>query len=105
MDGTCWIAILRPEATFRRADANADGGVTISDGVRILNALFLGSAALDCLDAADANDDSAVNLSDPLAIFGFLFLGGAVPPSPGPSSCGPDPTADGLTCVTPPACP
>jgi hypothetical protein len=31
-----------------------------------------------------------------VVILQFLFLGGTAPPEPGPATCGPDPTADGL---------
>jgi hypothetical protein len=51
------------------------------------------------VDAADANDDGGVNLSDPVWIYNFLFQGGPPPPAPGPTSCGPDPTADSLICL------
>ena len=62
--------------------------------------LFLGALAPSCMDAADANDDGKVDLSDAVFGFGYLFLGKEPPPSPGPSSCGPDPTQDGLpSCI------
>jgi hypothetical protein len=87
-----------PFPIFRRGDANDDGRTDISDGVRILNFLFVGGAVVLCPDAADANDDQAVNISDPSFIFSFLFLGGPVPPAPGPSPnpCCSDPTPDDL---------
>lgn len=90
--------LLGGDARFRRGDSNGDGKIDIADGVRILNALFLGTAALDCKDAADTNDSGDVDLSDGVAVFNFLFLGGAKPPSPGPNDCGGDPTADTLIC-------
>jgi hypothetical protein len=43
--------------SFVRADANGDPKLDISDAVTVLNYLFLGDAAPDCLDAADTNDD------------------------------------------------
>jgi hypothetical protein len=85
---------------FRRADANQDGSVNLSDGVFIQNWLFQSpSPSPHCMDAADANDDEGVNLSDPVWIYNFLFQGGPPPPAPGPTSCGPDPTADALLCL------
>ena len=81
---------------FRRGDADATGLVDLSDGIAILNALFLGAGPLACPDAADADDDGALNLTDAIAVLLHLFAGGAEPPAPGPGSCGPDPSADGL---------
>jgi diadenosine tetraphosphatase ApaH/serine/threonine PP2A family protein phosphatase len=85
-----------PEPTFRRGDADGTGTVELTDAVLVLNWLFLGSAAPGCADAADANDDGKVDLSDPVQVLGFLFLGSAAPPSPGPETCGDDPTDDDL---------
>jgi len=36
------------------------------------------------------------DLTDAIAALQFLFMGGAPPASPGPTTCGPDPTADTL---------
>jgi hypothetical protein len=62
----------------------------------------------DCLDAADADDNGQVQLTDAVRILGFLFLGTAPLPAPfdppGPS-CGPDPTEDGIGCLSSSACP
>ena len=87
-------------ATFRRGDATGDGGTDITDGVFVLNYLFLGTRAPDCLDAADADDNGNVDLSDAIRILNFLFLGGPEPPAPGPAACGPDSADDNLAdCV------
>ncbi|MGQ9590329.1 MAG: LamG-like jellyroll fold domain-containing protein [Planctomycetota bacterium] len=81
-------------ANFRRGDANADGGMNITDGIFVLNYLFLGGPAPTCLDAADSNGDNALNITDGIYILNYLFLGGTAPPEPGPDVCGPDPDAD-----------
>jgi tetratricopeptide (TPR) repeat protein len=89
-----------PPPRFHRGDADADGKLDLSDGVSILNHLFLGGGLPLCMDAADANDDGIVDLSDAVFIFGYLFLGKESPPAPGPDICGPDPTPDSLpACV------
>jgi hypothetical protein len=86
--------------TFRRGDATGDGGTDITDGVFILNYLFLGTRAPDCLDAADTDDNGNVDLSDAIRVLNFLFLGGAAPLAPGPAACGSDPGDDALAdCV------
>ncbi|MBI4586474.1 MAG: hypothetical protein HY717_20885 [Planctomycetes bacterium] len=86
-----------PEIAFRRGDANDDGNTDISDGIEILNYLFLGTAAINCLDAADANDQEDLNITDGIHLLTFLFLGGTAIPPP-TAACGADPTADSLTC-------
>jgi subtilisin-like proprotein convertase family protein len=85
-------------APFRRGDANADGAVGITDAVVTLNALFRGAPWPACADAADADDDGSVSLTDAVYTLRYLFLSGSVPPAPGPSECGADPTEDALTC-------
>lgn len=77
---------------FRRGDIDGDGGILITDGVVLLNRLFLGRGELACPDAADADDNGLVNITDGVAVFNFLFLGGSEPAPPGPLICGPDPT-------------
>jgi len=84
------------EDDFRRGDANQSGDVDVSDGIRIVNFLFLGSAVILCFDAADANDDQHVDLSDTIYVLNWLFNGGPPPPLPGPDACGPDETDDDL---------
>jgi Dockerin type I domain len=79
---------------FRRGDANDDGSANLSDALNILNHLFSGADAPECIDAADANDDGEMNITDPLAILNFLFLGTGELPAPGPHECGFDFTLD-----------
>ena len=91
--------------SFLRGDANANGGKEITDGIFIVNHLFLGRGEPTCRDAADTNDDGDLDTSDAISLFEFLFLGGTVPPSPGPVLCGLDGTDDALTCESFAACP
>jgi hypothetical protein len=86
---------LRP---FLRGDSNQSGSVDISDGIAILNFLFLGSAGLACLEAGDADDTGTLVITDAIGLFQFLFLEGAEPHPPGPRECGLDPSADDLSC-------
>ncbi len=80
---------------FRRGNPNGDGLLDISDPLHTLFHLFAGGPA-PCPDAADADDDGYLDLSDVLLELRALFLDGPLPPDPGPASCGPDPSADGL---------
>jgi len=90
------------EPRFHRGDANGSGGIELTDGVFVLNFLFLGGPMPSCMDAADADDSGSLQLTDGVAILNFLFLGGVAPPSPGPPGqpCGPDPAlpADAIGC-------
>lgn len=69
---------------FIRGDANADGGLDVSDAVSVLLHLFSGRPAPACMDALDANDDEAVDISDGLAVLEYLFLSAGRPPAPFP---------------------
>jgi hypothetical protein len=84
-----------PRPRFRRADANADGGVNIADASFTLNYLFLGGPDPACIEAADANGDGSVNIADASFALNFLFLGGPNPPAPGSDDCGEDPDPPG----------
>lgn len=89
---------------FVRGDGNADGEVNITDGIFVLNFLFLGGPSPPCPEASDANDDGEVNITDGIYVLNFLFLGGPAPPDPG-TSCGPDPVGSpDLGCDTYESC-
>ncbi|MFN0058674.1 MAG: dockerin type I domain-containing protein [Planctomycetota bacterium] len=92
---------------FRRGDVNRDGSMNIADAVSLLSSLFVpGSPAPSCAKSADANDDGSNNIADAITILSALFVPGSPPPpAPGPITCGTDPTADALTCVTTAPCP
>lgn len=91
-------------AAFRRADANRDGRVDLSDAVSTLGSLFLGMGEIACEDAADSNDDGIVDISDVIHTLAVLYLGQGTISAPGSGVCGPDPTADSLGCVSFPPC-
>jgi hypothetical protein len=93
--------------TLVRGDANSDGDLNLTDGIRILDFLFKGGPALECEDAGDTDDNGTLEITDAIRLFGYLFLGGDNPPPavPGPSSvnyppedCGFDETEDDLGC-------
>lgn len=100
---------------FVRGDADSSGSINLTDGVAVLNYLFLGAAAPSCLDAGDFDDSGGVDLAinDAIGVFNWLFTGGAGPAPPAPvqaavteSDCGLDPTPDdGIECeVASPVC-
>src|SRR5258705_2162936 len=87
-------------ASFIRGDADASGNLDLSDGIRVLGYLFLGSpATLDCEDAADVDASGTIDLSDAVYLLSYLFLGGEAPAAPFPT-CGPNPPPGGLGCAS-----
>jgi hypothetical protein len=105
LNATIRLRVESESPAFRRGDANTDGEHEITDGIFIVNYLFLGKVEPTCRDAADTNDDGDLDTSDAISLFEYLFLGGTVPPSPGPGLCGPDDTEDALTCESFAGCP
>jgi hypothetical protein len=80
----------KPEVVFRRGDADASGGIELTDAIAVLSFLFLGGSASGCSESADADDNGSLELTDGVFILIYLFSGGAPPPDPGPVDCGPD---------------
>jgi len=60
-------------------DANADGKVSISDVVYIINYLFRGGPAPVPLQVADCNCDTQVSVADVVYLINYLFRGGPKP--------------------------
>ena len=93
---------------FNRGDPDDNGSVQLTDGIFILNFLFIGGAAPVCFDSADADNNGSVQLTDGIYLLNFLFLGGAAPVEPGTSAspCGPDPAEpeDALGCESYSSC-
>ena len=83
---------------FRRGDADGSGQINITDGIFILNFLFLGGPDPACADAADADDSAAINITDGIFVLNFLFLGGPDPAAPF-ENCGVDTTGDAPGCA------
>jgi len=82
---------------FVRGDADARGNIDLTDGIRILNWLFLGIASPGCVDAADVDRSRTVDVTDAVYLFNYLFLGGPEPPGPHPD-CGVDRSPEALGC-------
>ena len=75
------------EPTFIRGDCDGDGEVLITDGLFLLNFLFLGRRAPDCQAACDSFASGFLGTTTAVGIFEYLFLGGP-PPSPPFPECG-----------------
>ena len=91
---------------FIRGDSNRDGVRNIADPIHTINFLFVAGTAPHCLDSADINDDGFVDLADVVYQLSFIGILTAAPISfPEPNSCGIDPSADSLDCVSYSPCP
>ena len=99
LGGLEWVMNLSGTPTFRRGDINGDNQVDLSDAISGLGVLFRGTSAVDCEDARDTNDDGQFDISDAIRILSLLFGGSPPLPPPG-TSCGVDPTMDGLGCLS-----
>jgi hypothetical protein len=113
-DAVCTPVVVVVEGAggvpFVRGDADASGGINITDAIFLLGYLFQGTAAPTCLDAADVDGigANAPNITDAIFLLGYLFQGTGGPPEPAPSSaayvpgdCGLDPADDdGMGCET-----
>ncbi len=86
---------------FVRGDTNADGDINVTDGIFVLNFLFLGGQEPSCRASIDTNNDGGENITDGVYVLNFLFLGG--PDIPPPNSCG-EGLADREDCVAFPPC-
>ncbi len=82
---------------FRRGDANVDGKQDIADVVHTLAYLFRDGTPSPCMDAMDSDDNGKVDIADPIVLLQYFFSTHRPPPAPS-TTCGPDPTADSLTC-------
>ncbi len=85
---------------FLRGDADSSGIVSVLDALAILDLLFNEGSDLQCEKAGDANDTGDLTILDGLLILQYIYDDGVPPAAPGPSICGPDSTADNLTCET-----
>jgi hypothetical protein len=84
---------------FKRGDPNGDGECDISDGIFVLNFLFIGGHEPGCRKSADTDDSGEIDISDGISILNFQFLGGKPPHEPF-VTCGADATPDELSCVS-----
>ncbi|MDO8560041.1 MAG: putative metal-binding motif-containing protein [bacterium] len=100
IDNNCDGTVDEGCVTFRRGDANRSGGLDISDAIFTLKVLFVDpNLKFLCDDAADSNDDGRLDIADAKNTLGYLFTGEGNITLPGPTTPGPDPTADTLGCA------
>lgn len=86
---------------FVRGDANVDGHVDLSDGIWLLQHLFIGGPGGECLAAQDSNGDGSVDLADATQIIAYRLLDGGPPRYPYPY-CGESAIGE---CDSYPVCP
>ncbi|KAF0246240.1 MAG: outer membrane autotransporter barrel domain-containing [Planctomycetota bacterium] len=82
-----------------RGDVNSDEVVNVSDGIALLNRLYLGTGTIS-RDAADFNDDGRLDSTDAIRIFNFLYLNPNLRPAYPYPLPGWDLTPDGLDPAT-----
>jgi len=102
---TCCSIIISSDPIFLRGDPNGDAMIDVSDTIFLLLYVFGEGTEPNCLDAGDVNDDSLIDVADPIYVLDALFASAAPPPAPGFVTCGPDPTADTLSCDLYNSCP
>jgi hypothetical protein len=95
-DGQIIILGLGEIGFFRRADANQDCSVDLSDSLFTFDRLFRSTLPVPCQDAADSNDDGFADVSDGIFTLQWLFQDGSAPPPP--LHYGLDATPDALHC-------
>ena len=88
--------ISAQDEPFRRGDLSDDGGVDLTDVIKILQSLFIGGETPACLKSGDVDDNGNIEITDGIRLLTHLFIGGS-PPMPPYESCGADPTPDALT--------
>ena len=82
---------------FVRGDCLGDGNVELGDLIYMM-CIFCDPGPLFCYDACDADDNGIYDIPDPIYLLNYLFGEGVPPPAPFPN-CGPDPSADSLSCT------
>src|SRR5690606_4553438 len=89
---------------FVRGDADGFGGLNLTDGIFILNYLFVGNVSPMCNEALDSDDNDSLNLTDGIYVLSYLFSGGPPPAAPFPD-CGIDPReGEAADCDSFPGC-
>ena len=89
---------VEAQGVFIRGDCDQSVVVDLSDAIKLLSYLFLGTDDPICLDACDTDDSGDLDISDAIKLLSYLFLGSAPPESPFPFE-GIDPSEDTLTCL------
>ena len=87
---------IDPPPMFRRADANDDAVIDISDAFKVFR-VIVGDTTTDCEDALDVNDDETLNATDAVYLLNYLYLNGPIVPPPF-TAVGADPTGSALDC-------
>lgn len=102
-DGLGDVCDFDDALVFLRGDCNDDGRVDISDAICILDYLFLGGGAPDCIAATNVNGDAGNDISDATYLLNHLFLGGLAPVAPYPTCGAGTLPRDAETCETVPS--
>lgn len=92
-----WMSpTLCAQTDFVRGDCLGDGNVELGDLIYMM-CVFCDPGPIYCYDACDVDDNGNYGLEDVVYMLQYLFEGDVPPAAPFPS-CGPDPSADSLSC-------
>ncbi|MEE2855962.1 MAG: hypothetical protein VX949_01060 [Planctomycetota bacterium] len=75
------------DTPFMRGNCNGNSGVDISDGIWMLQELYLAGPSGTCAEACDANADGSYDMADPMHVIYWRLLDGPPPAAPFPD-CG-----------------
>lgn len=82
-DGTITLQAVF-DTPFMRGNCNGNSGVDISDGIWMLQELYLGGPSGTCAAACDANGDGTYSLTDAMHVIYWRLLDGPAPTAPFP---------------------
>jgi hypothetical protein len=82
-DGTITLQAVF-DTPFMRGNCNGNSGVDISDGIWMLQELFLGGPSGTCAAACDANGDGSYSMVDAMHVIYWRLLDGPAPTAPFP---------------------
>jgi uncharacterized repeat protein (TIGR01451 family) len=100
-EGPLW-SFQTESPVFRRADANGDGAIDLSDALFTVFYLF-GGRTTSCQKSLDFDGNGAIEVTDAVLQLGYLFLNGREPAAPF-LGCGTEPPGSDLTCTEYPSC-
>ncbi len=83
----CALAPSRSSAATKvccavAGDADHSGAINIGDAVTVIEYIFVGGAAPQCLEEGDADGSGSVNIGDVVKLIEYILFGGGAPSCP-----------------------
>jgi hypothetical protein len=79
---TIAYSIIIDDPTPICGDVNSDRIVNVTDGIYLINYIFLSGPAPDPVETGDTNCDSRISLVDPVCVINYVFSEGSEPCDP-----------------------